>query len=137
MRVLIADGDEEFLEIAQEYLSNCRLEVNTARNGLEAVASLQRGLPSVFVLERELLWGGSDGVCALMRRVPGWSEIPLILTSCDAMPDDSNSVASPPVVARLQKPFRLRDLLKHCHPCSLKGTPGLLSGFAQGGRLKR
>lgn len=134
MRVLIADGDEGFLEVAQDYLSSCGHEVNIARNGLEAVASLRRGLPNVVVLERELLWGGSDGVRALMRKVPGWSEIPLILTSSDAMPDDSNAVAGPPVVARLQKPYRLRDLLKHFHACSLNGTPSSLSGVAQGGR---
>ncbi|MBM3272865.1 response regulator [Candidatus Kaiserbacteria bacterium] len=134
MRVLMADGDEVFLEVAQRYLSDRGHEVNIARNGLEAVASLRRGLPKVVVLERELLWGGSDGVRALMRKVPGWSEIPLILTSSDAMPDDSDSVAGPPVVARLQKPYRLKDLLEHLHACSLNGTPSLLSGVAQGGR---
>lgn len=71
MRVLITDGDEGFLEVAQDYPSNCGHEVDIARNGLEAIASLRRGLPNVVVLERELLWGGSDGVRALMRKFPG------------------------------------------------------------------
>ena len=134
MRVLIADGDAQFLEVAQDYLSTLGHEVNIARNGLEAVAGLRRGPPDVVVLERELLWGGSDGVRAFMRKVPQWSEIPLILTSSDGMPDAFNSVAGPPVVARLQKPYRFRDLVKHLHACSPNVTPSLSSGVAQGGR---
>lgn len=133
MRVLIADGDEVFLGVAQDYLSDCGHEVNLARNGLEAVASLQRGLPNVVVLERELLWGGSDGVRAIMKKIPGWSEIPLILTSSNAMPEESDSIASPPIVARLQKPFRPRDLLIHFQACRPNGTTISLSGNSRGG----
>ncbi|MDP1562190.1 MAG: response regulator [Pirellulaceae bacterium] len=118
MRVLIADKDEAWLEIAQCYLEHYGHEVKTARNGLEAVAGLRRSPPNVVVLERELLWGGSDGVRALMRKVPRWSEIPVILTSSDAIPDHCAFVAGPPVVARIQKPFHLQDLLMHFHACS-------------------
>lgn len=57
MRVLLADGDKEFLDVAQDYLSTLGHEVYIARNGLEAVAGLRRGLPNVVVLEQELLWG--------------------------------------------------------------------------------
>lgn len=70
MRVLIAEGDKVFLDIAQDYLLHCGLEVNVATNGVEAVASLRRDRPDVVVLDRELLWGGEDGVRALMRQVP-------------------------------------------------------------------
>jgi len=38
MRVLIADGDEVFLEVAQRYLSYHGHVVNIATNGLESVA---------------------------------------------------------------------------------------------------
>lgn len=58
MRVLFADGDEAFLEVAQRYLSHRGHEVNIATNGLETVARLRRDLPDIVVLERELLWGG-------------------------------------------------------------------------------
>jgi len=122
LRILIADGDEVWLETAQRYLTHYGHEVKTARNGLEAVAGLRHDQPNVVVLERELLWGGSDGVRALMRKIPRWAEIPLILTSSDAIPDDSDSFTGPPVVARLQKPFRLQDLRVHFHACSLNGT---------------
>lgn len=134
MRVLIADRDQAFLEVAQQYLSRHGHEVKTATNGLESVAILHRDVPDAVVLDRELLWGGCDGVRALMREVPGWSEIPLILTSSDDMPDDSDIVAGPPVVARLQKPYRLKDLVVHLHGYSLNSTPSPLSVVVQGGR---
>ena len=134
MRVLLADRDEAFLEVAQCYLSDGGHEATIATNGLETVANLRRNLPDAVVLDRELLWGGCDGVLALMQQVPEWSEIPLILTSTEAMPEDSDSVAVPPVVARLQKPYRLKELVVHLHACNLKDTPSPLSVVVQGGR---
>ena len=52
MRVLIADSDEAFLEVAQRYLSHRGHEAETASNGLECVASLLRDMPDVVVLEK-------------------------------------------------------------------------------------
>jgi len=131
MRVLIAEGDKVFLDIAQDYLLHCGLEVNVATNGLETVAALQRDLPDVVVLDREMLWGGADGVRALMRQVPRWSEIPVILTSTDVMPEEFSSAAGPPVAARLRKPYRLRDLLVHLRECSMNSTTSPSSAVVQ------
>lgn len=134
MRVLLADGDAVLLEVAQCYLARDGHEVNTATSGLETVASLRRDLPDVVVLDRELRWGGSDGVRALMQQDPRWSEIPVILTSDNVMPDESSSTASPSLAARLQKPYRLIDLVGRLHACSLNGTPSPLLVVVQGGR---
>jgi DNA-binding response OmpR family regulator len=121
MRVLIADGDEAFLEVAQRYLSHHGHEVTIATNGLESVVILRRYVPDVVVLQRELLWGGSDGVRALMKQYPGWSEVPVILTSDDEVAEDSRFVR-PPLAARLQKPYRLEELLGHLQACSVDST---------------
>jgi len=113
----MADGDEVFLEVAQRYLSDHGHEVSIARNGLESVAILRRSAPDIVVLDRELLWGGSDGVQAFMLQVPRWSEIPVVLTSDDMVPEKSDNTASPPLVAQLQKPYRLEQLLGHLQGC--------------------
>lgn len=117
MRVLIADGDEAFLEVAQRYLSRHGHEAKVAANGLECVAILRRYAPDAVVLPRELLWGGSDGVRALMQQDPPWSEIPVILTWDDGLQVESGAIAGPPVVAQLQKPYRLEGLLGHLQAC--------------------
>lgn len=122
MRVLLADGDEVLLEVAQRYLARHGHETNTATNGLESVASLRSDMPDVVVLQRELLWGGSDGVLACMQRDPRWSGIPVILTSDDEAREQS-CLASPPLAAQLQKPYRLEDLLDRLQACRTNGTP--------------
>jgi DNA-binding NtrC family response regulator len=114
MQVLIADGDEAFLEVAQCHLSHHGHEAKVASNGLECFNLLQRELPDAVVLQRELLWGGSDGVQALMHQDPRWSEIPVILISNDDLPEESHSVSSRRLVAQLQKLHRLEDLLEAC-----------------------
>lgn len=123
MRVLIADRDQAFLEVAQRYLSRHGHEVKTATNGLESVAILHRNVPDVVVLQRELLWGGGDGVWALMQQMPGWSTIPVILTSDGGIQDESDSIAGPQLVTQLQKPYRLEDLLGHLQECRLASVP--------------
>ena len=113
MRLLMADGDEAFLELAQRYLSDHGHEVNIATNGLESIASLHHDIPDAVVLQRELLWGGGDGVRAVMQQDPRWSEIPVILISDDVLPGESCSTANAPLAAQLQKPYRIEDLLGH------------------------
>jgi len=123
MRVLIADGDEAFLEVAQRYLSHHGHEVKLATNGLESIAILRRYVPDIVVLDRELLWGGGDGVRAFMAQVPRWSEIPVILTSDDLVSEESGTTAGQPLAAQLQKPYHLKDLLCHLQACRADGTP--------------
>lgn len=113
MRVAIADGDEECLEIAQRYLAHRGDDVMIASNGLESLALLRRCAPEVFVHQQELLWGGSDGVRALMHQNPQWSKIFIILISNAAEPMLSDTRESPLVVAHFQKPFKLGDLIRH------------------------
>jgi len=115
MRVLMADGDEMFLDVAQRHLSHRGIEVKTATNGLESVALLRRDVPDVVVLHRQLLWGGSDGVRACMQQVPGWAEIPAILTLDDEVTE--SCLASPPLAAPLPKPYRLQELLDRIYAC--------------------
>jgi DNA-binding NtrC family response regulator len=117
MRVLIADRDHAFLEVAQRYLSRQGHEVKTATNGLESVALLHHDVPDVVVLQRELLWGGGDGVVALMQQLSEWSKIPVILTSDGGIPEESCLITCPQLVAQLQKPYRLEDLSVHLQEC--------------------
>lgn len=113
MRILFADGDEVFRDIAQHYLSQNGHKAEACANGLECVASLCLGVPDVVVLEREMLWGGGDGVLARMQQDVEWSRIPVILTSDDELPDEPGSNSGPVLAAQLQKPYRLEDLLGH------------------------
>lgn len=107
MRVLIADADEAFLEILQSFLWDRGHEVEIASDGLECLSMLHEFLPAVVLLDRDLLWGGADGVIAQMCEDPNLADIPVILVT----DDDRSELPPGNIHRRLRKPFRLADAL--------------------------
>jgi len=94
MRVLIADGDEGFLEILQCYLWDRGHEAETAGDGLECLTILEEFKPEIVLLERELLWtssllqpfGSRNGVREDLERYPFWSGSQGVLTHMQSTP---------------------------------------------------
>ena len=64
--VLIANRDRFLLESYSRHLRERGAIVSTATTGLECVQLLRELVPDVLVLEPNLLWGGGDGVLALI-----------------------------------------------------------------------
>ena len=81
MRVLIADGDGEFLDIARRFLNQRGHEALVVSSGLECIACLRDYPPDVIVLSCELLWGGTEGVLEIMNEEPTLDAIPVILVT--------------------------------------------------------
>lgn len=109
--VFAADGDQDLNDLYRLFFMRHGWRVEVCSDGLECLARLRRETPQVLVLDLQLLWGGADGLLAVMRDHPVWSEVPVILTSTDVLPDGASSFASPPVVQALAKPFSLSQLL--------------------------
>lgn len=112
MRILIADGNDVLLDLLESFLRDRGHTVTTARNGLECAMELRRFVPDVMLLERNLLWGGSDGIIALMRDQLGAATPPVILMTDrhEAAHDDDSSPSRG--VESLTKPFRLGALTR-------------------------
>jgi carbon storage regulator CsrA len=70
MRILIADQDEYLLTTYRNELSERGAAVVTAPTALACMTNLREFTPDVLVLEPELLWGGGDGVLAVMQEEP-------------------------------------------------------------------
>lgn len=111
MRVLIADGSVPFAETLQSYLWDRGHEAELAVDGLECTEVLRYFVPDVVVLEHELLWGGSDGVMAFMQGDEELADVPVILIGNKPRPHQRHDSNRPPVVAWLQKPFGLGELM--------------------------
>lgn len=110
MRILVADGNDVLLDLLESFLRDRGHAVTLARDGLECARELRRLLPDVVLLERNLLWGGSDGIIALMRDQLGPATPPVILmTDGDEASHDDDSSSSLEVES-LPKPFRLSAL---------------------------
>jgi DNA-binding response OmpR family regulator len=112
MRILIAGGDLPFIEMLQSYFWDREHEAEIAADGLECSAVLRYFVPDVVVLEHDLLWGGGDGVMALMRSDEELADVPVILIGDESRHHWKYVAAGPPVIGWLQRPFSLGDLMR-------------------------
>jgi DNA-binding response OmpR family regulator len=110
--LLIAEGDAELCDVYQRFFTERGYEVETASDGLDCLAKLRRAMPAALVLDRELRWGGGDGVLAWLREQRETSALPVVLTTTDGDCIDVFPDIKPPVVKFLPKPFGLTALLE-------------------------
>lgn len=69
-RILIADRDEYLLAAYRERLTQHGAHVATAATGLACLDRLRDFAPDVLVLDPAMLWGGGDGVLAILHEEP-------------------------------------------------------------------
>jgi len=110
--LLIAEADAELRLAYQRIFSERGYIVETASDGLGCLEKLRRVRPSVLVLDRELHWGGGDGILAWLREESGASGLSVILTSARKHAGDGADHPGPPVVKFLAKPFAPTTLLE-------------------------
>ena len=110
--LLIADRDADLCDVFRCFLTSRGYEVETSTDGLDCLAKLRQVTPAVLVLDRELLWGGGDGVLAWLREESRAPSIPVLLTATAADPPDLAEFNEAPVVGYLPKPFALTALLE-------------------------
>jgi DNA-binding response OmpR family regulator len=125
MRVLIADCDSEFLDIAKRFMNQCGHEALVASSGLECIACLRDCPPDVLVLDSELLWGGIEGVLEFMDAEPTLYTIPVILITDEQLESKTFFKSDSRVVGRVTKPYSLTQLLKQMQLCETN-RPGCL-----------
>lgn len=109
--VLIADGDAALLDVYRRFLTVRGFQVETARDGVDCLAKIKQRTPAAVVVDRDLLWGGSDGVVACLSEQSATAELPVILMSPDAAVKVDFDGDGSSAVRMLRKPFVLRDLL--------------------------
>lgn len=105
--ILVAESDDELRDLFQVYFRKLGFEVTTATSGLDCLEHLRQNPPDVLLLDEDLVWGGADGVLAWLREQSRCDRTAVVMMSTiDGLPDEDE-----PVVASLQKPFRLTSLL--------------------------
>ncbi len=70
VRILIVDPDKYLLASYGESLRQLGATVVTATTGLECMQRIRDSVPDVLILEPVLLWGGGEGILALMQEYP-------------------------------------------------------------------
>jgi DNA-binding response OmpR family regulator len=67
-RILIADADVTLTEVYRDHLARRGFAVQTAVTGLGCLARLRQSQPDLLLLGTSLLWGGCQGVLAVMDK---------------------------------------------------------------------
>lgn len=107
-RILIVEDDEDVREALASAMTQAGAEVVVASDGVEALERL-RASPrfAVVLLDLRLPRLGGEELVAELRADPRFERLPVI-----TMTAGYGSVPGPDIVARLQKPFDLDDLLR-------------------------
>lgn len=119
--LLLAEEDGELSEIYRRFLQRHGYEVETSADGLDCLAKLRRCSPTVLVLGLDILWGGGMGVLAWLREQHGTAMPPVVLIANGAATVSLTELVVPPVVACLQKPVSLAELLASVRSAAAQG----------------
>jgi CheY-like chemotaxis protein len=108
VKVLVAFTNERWVEVLREFLRERDCEVETVAQGVDCLPKLRQFLPDVLVLDRDLPWGGGDGVLACMRDDAHTATIPVVVMDGAGQ---APLAVEPPVVDCVRRPVHLDALL--------------------------
>jgi len=109
--ILIADGDQILRDLYLRFFSRQGWKVRTCGGGMQCLTELRRESPHVLILDMQLLWGGVDGLLAIMNSDSVLAHIPVIVTSTsEAAAEARSSSFASPVRRVMGKPFSLAEL---------------------------
>ena len=107
-RVLVVDDDRDMLEVIRGVLEDHGLTVETATDGKQALALVNRRAPDLVVLDVTLPVGSSRRVADRVHELPGTAVPVLVITADGHAPEKASQLGA---YAYLRKPFELLDLL--------------------------
>ncbi|MEQ8788944.1 MAG: hypothetical protein RIC55_21715 [Pirellulaceae bacterium] len=106
--LLLALNDAPTADRLRDYFERRGILVQTTTSGIECLEKLRSSAPRLLLLQWELLWGGGDGVLAVMREEapPGRTSVLLLANHENA----ANLRVVPPVVGCFATTFDSRRI---------------------------
>jgi DNA-binding response OmpR family regulator len=110
-KVLVVDDEPDAVELVAFNLTKAGIEVETAEDGLEALAKARETLPDLIVLD--LMLPGMDGleVCRILRKGPDTAAIPIIMVTAKGAEVDRVLGLELGADDYVTKPFSPRELV--------------------------
>ena len=111
-KILIADDETLMLSLLRELLNNAGYSTVTASSGKEAVELAIKELPSLIMLDINM--PGMDGLeaCRIIKNTPATAEIPVIMLTAYASPEEINTARSYGAVSYITKPSAADEILQ-------------------------
>jgi signal transduction histidine kinase/DNA-binding response OmpR family regulator/CHASE3 domain sensor protein len=116
-RILVVEDDARNIFAVSSILEPKGATVEIARNGLEAIAALERrqGQPSTAVdlVLMDIMMPEMDGLTAMreIRKRPAWKKLPIIALTAKAMKDDQDKCLAAGANDYIAKPLDVEKLL--------------------------
>lgn len=117
-RILVADDDEDLLNVTRSILEFAGYKVDTARDGKEALKEIKRRTHDLLVLD--VIMPRIDGVRLFqtVKKSDKHKDIPVLFLSgypIDTMAEERRKTIVERADAYIQKPFRTKEFLDTVH----------------------
>jgi PAS domain S-box-containing protein len=105
-RILLVDDERMNVEITKAMLEVCGLEIDSADDGLQALAMVQKTAYSAILMDMQMPY--LDGLAATrqIRKLPGYAETPIIAMTANAFSEDREHCLGAGMNDYLVKPFK-------------------------------
>ena len=110
--ILLADDDEDSLDVFTTYLSRHGYGLIVARNGRAAIELASAERPGIIIMDIRM--PDMDGLTAIraLRAQPDLARVPIIALTALAMPGDRERCLAAGATAYVSKPINLRELVR-------------------------
>lgn len=122
LRVLVVDDDDAIRAMVERVLRREKFEVESARDGFEAIEKLAGKDYSAILLDLMMPRVDGHGVLRYLEEERGEATPPVIIMTAN-LPSADAPTTRRPTVRILPKPFDIRDLVSHVRDCSSRDTP--------------
>ncbi len=111
-RVLVVDDSYSVRSSLRQLLQDAGYAVDTARDGMEAIASLQAQAADIVLSDLEMPNMNGAELCSYLRAQPAWQQLPFIMISSRTQDKHRLLAEQAGVNAYLGKPYQEIELLK-------------------------
>jgi CheY-like chemotaxis protein len=115
-KILIVDDDDAIRTMVERVLRRERYEVESARDGFEAIEKLARGDFATVLLDLMMPRVDGHGVLRFLEEEP-IAPTPRVIVMTANMQGASETVDAKPVFRILSKPFDIKQLVSHVREC--------------------
>lgn len=109
--ILVADDEPSIVLSLQVLLQKAGYEVRVARNGEEAMQSVEAGAPDLILLDAMMPKRDGFDVCQSLRSNPALKDLPIIMLTAKSRDVERQKGMALGATDYITKPFSTRDLV--------------------------